>query len=122
AQLLGRELLQQAWSLLSQPLEHGPFSAEQNGAGFPEGIIQVKGNQLNRHDGLLFWSTVFFAFGAGMGLVINLGQMLKVQVSVYLGGGNIGMPQQFLDSSQITAGLQQVAGKGVAQHMGVQTV
>ena len=35
----------------------------------------------------------FFGFSAGswMGLIIDLGQMLKIQMGIYLGGGNIGM-------------------------------
>lgn len=59
------------------------------------------------------------ALCARMSLVVHLGEMLKIQMGVNLGGGNIGVAQQFLHQPQIAAGFQHVAGKGVAQHMGV---
>ena len=52
-----------------------------------------------------------------MRLVVNLRQMLKVQPCVDLCGGDAGVAQQFLHRTQITAGLQHMAGKGMAQHV-----
>ncbi len=36
---------------------------------------------------------------------------------VDLGGADVGMTEQFLHGTQVTAGFQQVAGKGMAQHV-----
>ena len=49
--------------------------------------------------------------------VVSLGQMLKIQPGVHLRGRNIGVAKQLLHRSQILAGLQNVAGKAVAQHV-----
>ena len=54
-----------------------------------------------------------------MGLIVYLGEMLKIKVRVSLGGGDAGMPQKLLNRPQIPAGLQQVAREGMPQHMGV---
>ena len=54
-----------------------------------------------------------------MGLVIDLGQVLEIQVGIDLCGGNIRMTQQFLHGAQVTTGFQQVTGKRMAQAMGV---
>ena len=40
--------------------------------------------------------TAFFLFGARMGLVIDAGQVLKIHMSVDLGGADVGMAEQFL--------------------------
>lgn len=53
-------------------------------------------------------------FGARVGLVVDLGQMLIVQMGIDLGGGQIRMPQQFLYRPKIARGLQNVGGEGVA--------
>ena len=47
----------------------------------------------------------------GMGSVVHFCQMLEIQVGIHLGGGNIGVAEQFLDSTNIAARLKQVAGK-----------
>ena len=54
-----------------------------------------------------------------MGLVVHLGQMLKVQPRIDLGGGDAGVAQQLLHGAQVAAGLQQMAGERVAQHVRV---
>ena len=46
-----------------------------------------------------------------MGSVVHFSQMLEIQVGIHLGGGNIGVAEQFLDSTNIAARLKQVAGK-----------
>jgi hypothetical protein len=56
----------------------------------------------------------------GVSLVIDLGQVLKIQVGVDLGGADVGVTQEFLDGAQVAGGFQQVAGEGVAQQVGVQ--
>ena len=43
--------------------------------------------------------------------------MLEIEPGIDLRGGDIGVAQQLLHRAQIAAGLQQVAGKRVAQHM-----
>ena len=50
-------------------------------------------------------------------VVVHPGQMLKIQVRINLGRGDIAVSQQFLHRAQVAAGLQQMAGKGVAQHV-----
>lgn len=52
-----------------------------------------------------------------MGFVVHLGQVLKIQMGVDLGGGDIGVTEQLLHQTQVTAGFEHMAGKGVAQHM-----
>ena len=52
-----------------------------------------------------------------MGGIIGLGQVLKIKPRVHLCGGDVGMAQQFLHGPQVPAGLQQVAGKTVPQHV-----
>ena len=52
-----------------------------------------------------------------MCLVIYAGQVLKVQMRINLGGGDVGMAQQFLYGTQILAGLKQVAGKRMSQRV-----
>ena len=46
--------------------------------------------------------------------VVDAGEMLKIEVSIDLGGGYIGVSEQFLDGAQIRAGFEQVGGKGMA--------
>ena len=58
-------------------------------------------------------------FGARMGRVIDLGQMLEIQPRVDLGGADIGVAEQLLHTAQVAAGLQHMAGKRVAQHVRV---
>ncbi len=49
--------------------------------------------------------------------IVDLGQMLEIQMCVDLGRGDAGVAEQFLDRAQVSARLQQMAGKGVAQHV-----
>lgn len=58
-------------------------------------------------------------FRAGMGFVVNFRQVLEIQMGVDLRGGNIAVTKQFLDRPEILARFQQVAGKGMPQHMRV---
>ena len=55
-----------------------------------------------------------------MRLVVDLGEVLKIEMGVDLRGTDIRMPQQLLHRTQVTARLQHVAGKGVPQGMRVQ--
>ncbi len=49
--------------------------------------------------------------------VVNLGQVLKVQMGVDLGGPDVGMAEQLLDAAQVAAGFQQMRGEGMPEHM-----
>eukprot|EP01132_Coremiostelium_polycephalum_P023529 gene23528-28024_t len=57
-----------------------------------------------------------------MGAVVHRCQVLEVQVGVDLGGLDVGVAQQFLHRTQVLGGLQQVAGKGVPEHVRVQVL
>ena len=50
-----------------------------------------------------------------MGLVINLGQVIDIEMGVFLSGGQADVAQQFLDGAQVRAHLQQMGGERVAQ-------
>ena len=52
-----------------------------------------------------------------MSRVIDTGEMLEIQLGVELGRGDVGMPQHFLDCSQILSRLQHMTGKAVPEHM-----
>ena len=52
-----------------------------------------------------------------MGCIIGLGQVLKVEPGVNLRGADVGMTQQLLYATQVTARLQHMASKRVAQHV-----
>ena len=52
-----------------------------------------------------------------MGFVVHLGQMIKIQLGINLGGGKAVVAEQFLHRADVAAGLQQVAGVAVAQHV-----
>ena len=54
-----------------------------------------------------------------MGLIVDLGQVLPVKVSVYLGGGNVGVAKQFLNCTQVARGLEQMAGERMPEHVGM---
>src|SRR5690606_39109270 len=60
------------------------------------------------------------AAGAGVRLVVNMGQVLEIKVSVNLRCGQIGVPQQLLDPAQVVAGFQQVRGEGMPEQVRVQ--
>ena len=54
-----------------------------------------------------------------MRLVINLGQMLKIQMGVNLRGRQVGVTEEFLDGAQVAGGFEDVGGEGVAELVGV---
>lgn len=54
-----------------------------------------------------------------MGLIVNLGEMLIIEMRVYLGCTQVGVTQQLLDRPKIAAGLQKVTCKGMSKHMGM---
>ena len=54
-----------------------------------------------------------------MKLPVDLPQALVVDVGINLGGGNIGVPEQFLDHPQVGSVLEEVGGEGVAQEVRV---
>ena len=55
----------------------------------------------------------------GVRRVIDLAEVAGIQVRVDLGGGEVGVAEEFLHRSQIAAGLQQVRRRGMPQPMGV---
>lgn len=52
-----------------------------------------------------------------MRLIIHSGKVLEIEMRVDLRSRNVGMPQELLNRSKVTAGFEQMAGEGVAQHM-----
>ena len=44
--------------------------------------------------------------GPRMGSVVHFCQMLEIQVGIHLGAGNIGVAEQFLDSTNIATRLK----------------
>ena len=57
-----------------------------------------------------------------MGSVVNLGEVLKIKVRVNLGGRNIRVTQELLNTPQIVAGFQQMRGERVTEHMWMQVL
>ena len=57
------------------------------------------------------------AFGARMALVIHAGEVLVIEVGVYLRRAQLAVAEQFLDGADVAGRLQQVAGEAVAQHV-----
>ncbi len=55
-------------------------------------------------------------FGTGQ-ISPHFRQVLKIQVRVDLRGGNVGMPQKFLNAAQIRAGFEQMGGKRMPEHV-----
>ena len=51
--------------------------------------------------------------------IVSLGQMLEIEPRIDLGSADVGVAQQLLYGAQITAGLQHMAGKRMAQHVRV---
>ena len=47
----------------------------------------------------------------GMEFTMDFFQTLTVYMSVYLGGADIGMPQEFLDNSEISSLTEDVGGE-----------
>src|SRR5512133_1964307 len=64
----------------------------------------------------LFWRCRL-DFGARVGGIVRLGQVLKVEPGVDLRRGDADVAEQFLHRAQVAAGLQQVAGERMAQHV-----
>ena len=52
-----------------------------------------------------------------MGLVVDLGQMLVIEMGVDLGCTQVGVPQKLLDSPKIATGFQKVTRKRVPEHV-----
>ena len=69
--------------------------------------------------GLLFTTALSF-LGPRMSIIINPGQVLKIQMGVDLSGADVRMPQQLLYCPQVCRRLQQMAGEGVAQQVRVE--
>ena len=59
------------------------------------------------------------SLGAGMEAEVDGFEALLLDVSVDLGGGDVGVAEQFLDNTQIRSVLEQVGCKGVPQEVGV---
>src|SRR5690606_20388224 len=57
--------------------------------------------------------------GARMRAVVDAGEVLEIEVRVHLGGADIRVAEQLLDGPQVAAGLEEMAGEGMAQHVGV---
>ncbi|MNN18550.1 hypothetical protein D3C81_1317620 [compost metagenome] len=57
-----------------------------------------------------------------MGAVVYLGQVLEVQVSVNLCGGDVRVAKQVLHRAQVLGRLQHMAGEGVPQHVRMQVL
>ena len=55
-----------------------------------------------------------------MGLIIDARQMLEVEMGVDLSGAEIGVPEKLLNRSQIPARFQQMARKGMSEHVWMQ--
>jgi len=53
----------------------------------------------------------FPAPGPGVGLVVDLGQVLEIQVGIYLRRADIGVTEELLNGAEIAAGLEHVARK-----------
>ncbi len=69
----------------------------------PPPLLEAKGMRQS--------ALVLPAPGPGMGPVVDLGQVLKVQVSVDLRRADVRVAQQLLDGTQITAGFEHVTGE-----------
>src|SRR4051812_42686739 len=64
------------------------------------------------------WGSTLF-LRSGMSGVVHRTQPLLADVSVQLGGRQIGVAQQLLYGPQVGATVEQVGGVGVAQRVGV---
>ena len=52
-----------------------------------------------------------------MGVVVNLGKVLKIEMRVNLCRADIGMAEHLLHGAQVARRLQQMRGKRVTQHV-----
>src|SRR3569623_676876 len=88
--------------------------------GAPPGGTDRKGFARPWHHRGRALAALFLFSGARVRLVVDLGEVLEVEVGVYLRRRDIGMPQQLLHRAQLAARLEHVARAGVAQHMRMQ--
>ena len=58
------------------------------------------------------------SFRAGMGLLLDLLQVLGRKMRIDLRGRKAGMTEHFLYTAQVRSTHEQIAGKGVAHRMG----
>ncbi len=58
-------------------------------------------------------------FGAGMGAVVDSGQLRGGELSIALGGGEALVAEEFLNGAKVGAFFEQVGAEGVAQGVGV---
>ena len=66
-----------------------------------------------------FWFThLYKLLGSRVRLFIGAADMLGSQMGVNLGGGYVGMPQQFLNCPQVGATTQHMSGKAMPQGVG----
>ena len=68
---------------------------------------------------MVFMSRIYFAPRARVRGVVDLRDDAEVQPRVDLRGGDVGVAERFLHRAQVAAGLQQVRGERVAQHVRV---
>ncbi len=54
-----------------------------------------------------------------MELFVDRFEALLIHVGVDLGGGDIGVAEEFLNDSEVGAILQEMGGKGMAEEVGV---
>ena len=59
------------------------------------------------------------ALRSWMELLVDLGEALLVHVRVDLGGGDVGVAEEFLDHTEVGPILEQVGGKGVPEKVWV---
>jgi len=57
--------------------------------------------------------------GAGMELFVDFVETLLVDVGVDLGGGDVGVSEEFLDDAEVGTAFEEVGGEGVAEEVGV---
>ena len=56
-------------------------------------------------------------FGPGVGLLEGPPDVFRGKVCVYLGGGDIGMPQQLLDGPEVRSAAEHVSGETMSQRV-----
>ena len=49
--------------------------------------------------------------------VVDAGEVLEIEMGVYLGGRDIGVSEQFLHRAQVGTGFQQVSGERMTQNV-----
>lgn len=54
-----------------------------------------------------------------MVLLVDLAETGLVDVCVELGGGDVGVAEEFLDDAEVGAAVEEMCGKGVAECVGV---